>query len=132
MLEVSAGVIIADSKILCFQKGESKYPYLSYKFEFPGGKIEKGETPEQALVRELSEELEMDVSNSRIEPLCETFFNYPDFSVRIHSFLIFMKKVNYKLSEHRKAVWSTIDTIEDLDWMPADLEIVKILGDYHG
>ena len=132
MLEVSAGVIIVDSKILCFQKSKSKYPYLSYKFKFPGGKIEKGETPKQALIRELKEELEMDVSDAKIEPLCDTSFDYPDFSVRIHSFLIFLKKTEFKLSEHQKAIWSTINTIESLDWMPADSEIVKKLRNYYG
>ena len=127
MIEVSAGIIITDSKILCFQKGKAKYPYLSFKYEFPGGKIEPGETPKQTIIRELKEELSIDISKNKIEFLCETTTDYPDFSVKLHSFLIWADNVNYTLSEHQQAIWSEIDNLEKLDWAKADVEIVEIV-----
>lgn len=127
MIEVSAGIIITDSKILCFQKGKAKYPYLSFKYEFPGGKIELGETPKQTIIRELKEELSIDISKNKIEFLCETTTDYPDFSVKLYSFLIWADNVNYTLSEHQQAIWSKIDDLEKLDWAKADVEIVEIV-----
>ncbi len=130
MLEVSAGIIVHDSKILCFQKSKAKYPYLSYKFEFPGGKVEPGENPKETIIRELMEELQLDISKNKIEFLCDTTTNYPDFSVTIHSFLIWVDKINYTLSEHQKAIWSTVSDLGNLDWAKADLEIVDKIIDY--
>lgn len=130
MIEVSAGIIITDSKILCFQKGKVKYPYLSFKYEFPGGKIEPGETPKQTIIRELKEELSMDISKNKIEFLCETTTDYPDFSVKLYSFLIWADNVNYTLSEHQQAIWSKIEDLEKLDWAKADVEIVEIVKKY--
>ena len=60
-IEVVAGVIEHDGKILCMERDQGKYDYVSFKWEFPGGKIEEGETLEQTLIRELHEELEIDV-----------------------------------------------------------------------
>jgi len=66
MVEVSAGIIVSNNRILCFQKGMAKYPYLTSKWEFPGGKIEKGEQPQDALIRELQEELKLNVRDKKI------------------------------------------------------------------
>ena len=132
MLEVSAGIFISDSKVLCFQKGSAKYPYLSFKYEFPGGKVESGETPRDTIIRELKEELNVDISNNEIDYLCSTTTEYPDFTVTIHSFLIWVDEINYSLSEHQKAVWSIIEDLDDLDWAKADIEIVeRVKGHFH-
>ena len=130
MLEVSAGIIIADSKVLCFQKGRAKYPYLSFKYEFPGGKVEKGENPKETLIRELKEEINADLSECKMEHLCDTFTEYPDFSVLIHSFIIWANDINYKLSEHQNVKWMIVNDLDELDWAQADIEIVKKVRDY--
>ena len=62
MLEVSAAIIFIDKKILCFQRGKNKYDYVSYKFEFPGGKLSPNEIPETALKREINEELKISIN----------------------------------------------------------------------
>jgi 8-oxo-dGTP diphosphatase len=59
---VSAAIILVNDEILCFQRGPSKFDYVSHKYEFPGGKIEEGESPEKALVREIKEELNLEIS----------------------------------------------------------------------
>ena len=61
-IEVVAAIIILDNKILCVQRNKNKFDYISYKFEFPGGKVEKGESNEDALIREIKEELIMDIT----------------------------------------------------------------------
>ena len=84
-IEVVAAIVINDGKVLCVQRSENKLTYLSRKFEFPGGKLEKNETLEQALVREMMEELKMTVS---IEKLFLTIEHvYPDFKIIMHSFI---------------------------------------------
>ena len=65
-IEVVAAIIYYKDKILCVQRGENKYPYISNKFEFPGGKLENGETKTEALKREISEELNMDIQQSMV------------------------------------------------------------------
>ena len=130
MLEVSAGIMIDGSKILCFQKGKAKYPYLSFKYEFPGGKVEPGEIPKDTIIRELKEELDLDISKNDIEYLCCTTTDYPDFSVTIHSFLIWVHGIDYTLSEHQKAIWSEIKDLDNLDWAKADVAIVGKIKDH--
>ena len=131
MVEVSAGIIISDSKILCFQKGDTKYPYLTHKWEFPGGKVEKDEDPKDTIIRELSEELEMDIKNQRIEFLCDTEHQYPDFHVILHSYLIFAENPKFTLTEHISTKWCEINELRQLDWAEADKDIVKKLKEYY-
>ena len=130
MLEVSAGIIIADSKVLCFQKGKAKYPYLSFKYEFPDGKVEKGENPKDTLIRELKEEIDADFSGCNIERLCDTHTDYHDFSVLIHSFIIWTNEPHYKLSEHQNVKWMDVNDLDTLDWVQADIDIVKNIKEY--
>ena len=132
MVEVSAGIIICDSKILCFQRGENKYPYISRKWEFPGGKVEKGEDPKDTIIRELSEELKIDISHEKIKHLCTTEHDYPDFHIIMHSFLIPTTNVHYTLTEHIRAEWHTIDELKDIDWAEADKDVVKAIEKYYG
>ena len=82
---VVAAVVCHDGKYLCMQKGKTKFEYTSYKWEFPGGKIEPGETPQQALVRELMEEMEYLVEVG--EELVTVNHEYPDFSITMTAFL---------------------------------------------
>lgn len=132
MVEVSAGIIISDSKILCFQKGGAKYPYLSNKWEFPGGKVEKGEDPKDTLVRELSEELCINIQKEALIHLCNTQYSYPDFDVILHSYIIDVDKIKFTLTEHISYKWCTLKDLNNLDWAEADKDIVKHLEEYYG
>lgn len=127
MLEVSAAILTNGKDVLCFRRGVSKHDYLSYKFEFPGGKIEPGESPEEALVRELSEELGMSFTVSQLQPFHTMVHEYADFSVRIHYFFIRSSNPEYVLKEHTEAKWCSLDSIEALDWADADRDAVKTL-----
>ena len=131
MEEVSAGIIICDSKILCFQKGIAKYPYLSNKWEFPGGKVEKGEDPKDTIIRELSEELKMDISDQKIIYLCDTEHDYPDFHVLMHSFMIFVDDIQFTMTEHTSFKWLKVEELGKLDWAEADKAVVKAIEEYH-
>ena len=131
MVEVSAGIIVRDSKILCFQKGVAKYPYLTHKWEFPGGKVEKGEDPKDTIIRELSEELKMDISHQKIEHLCDTEYDYPDFHLLMHSFLIFVDDLQFTLTEHISSRWCTIEELKEIDWAEADKTVAKAIEEYY-
>lgn len=86
---VVAAVVCHDGKYLCMQKGKTKFEYTSYKWEFPGGKIELGETPQQALARELMEEMEYPVEVG--EELVTVNHEYPDFSITMTAFCVRQK-----------------------------------------
>ena len=124
-VEVVAAIICHDNEILCVQRPESKLAYISKKFEFPGGKLENGETREEALKREIIEELE-------IEPLIKDFFltvvhPYPDFELTMHSYLCEASTKELQLNEHISMKWLTRDKLSLLDWAGADLPIVNKL-----
>jgi 8-oxo-dGTP diphosphatase len=121
-IEVVAAIIIHDGKILCVQRGPAKYDYISYKWEFPGGKVEEGETKLAAIVREIREELHMDIS-------VDAFFTtvnhtYPDFQLTMHSYLCSCPTNELTLTEHSDFKWLSKDALKDLDWAGADEEIV--------
>ena len=126
-LEVVAGIIICNGEILCVQRGEAKYDYVSYKFEFPGGKIEQGETPVLALKRELQEELELVLEVREQYLFMETRHCYPDFSIHMYSYICRVPNKKFKLREHKSYQWLKIKELETLEWLPADVAIVEKL-----
>ena len=125
MVEVVAAIIKVDNKFLCLQRGESNYDYVSFKYEFPGGKIEIGESRPQALIREIKEELNYAIWVDREFLTVE--HQYPDFQLLMHSYLCTAKDINFTLIEHIDYKWLTVNQLERLDWAAADRVIVKQL-----
>ena len=124
-VEVVAAVIIKDSKILCVQRGVSKLDYISKKWEFPGGKIEENESFEDALMREIQEELRL---NIRIEKLFLTVeHTYQDFHLTMHSYLCETENTELTLMDHLDFKWLEKENLLALDWAAADVPIVKKL-----
>ncbi len=124
-IEVVAGVIYQEDKILCVRRGKHKFDYLSLKFEFPGGKIEDGETKEDALLREIKEELEMNIEIQK--EFLTVFYEYPDFKITMYSFICRCKSDDFILKEHVEFKWLLNTELSSLDWADADIPIVKKL-----
>jgi 8-oxo-dGTP diphosphatase len=122
---VVAAIIMNDNKILCVQRNTSKYNYISLKYEFPGGKVESGETNEQALIREIKEELDLDIQVG--QEFLIVNHEYPDFTLTMHSFLCNADSIDLSLTEHIAYQWLEKNELEDLDWAAADVPIVKLL-----
>lgn len=124
--EVVAALIFNAGKVLCVQRGDSKYLYTAYKYEFPGGKIEPQETPEAALVREIEEELAMAITVG--EAYLTVHHAYPDFAVTLHSFVCQAESRALVLKEHKTAQWRDPKDLADLHWAAADVPIVEKLA----
>ena len=124
-IEVVAGVIFWKDQVLCVQRAKNKLIYISEKFEFPGGKMEEGETKEAALHRELLEELSLSV---RIKSFFMTVVHtYPDFELTMHAYLCEVGNRFVKLNEHIDSKWLLVDQLSTLDWAAADIPIVEKL-----
>jgi 8-oxo-dGTP diphosphatase len=125
-IEVVGAIIVrADEKILCLQRATHKYQYLSYKFEFPGGKIETDESKEDALKRELREELKLDIDIE--SDFLTVEHTYPDFQITLHTFICRALQKDFTLTEHIACQWLSPAELETLDWAEADLPIVAEL-----
>lgn len=119
-IEVVAAVIRDKDKIFATQRG---YGEFKDGWEFPGGKMEPGETPQQALVREIKEELDTEIE---VQELIDTVeCDYPTFHLTMHCFWARIKEGNLILKEHEAAKWLTKDTLNTVDWLPADEELIK-------
>jgi len=124
-IEVVAAIIVNDNKILCVQRGENKYDYISKKFEFPGGKIEDGESKVAALKREIFEELKMDVISA--DEFITVVHKYPDFNLIMHGYMCTCRDTSLVLSEHIDFKWLNKSELVNLDWAAADIPIVEKL-----
>lgn len=122
---VAAAVITYENKILCVQRNKGKYDYISYKYEFPGGKLEAGESGEEAIAREIQEELNMAIAVERM--LLTVEHEYPDFSLTMHTYLCKTDNNQLELKEHIDFKWLALDQLEGLDWAAADIPIVEKL-----
>ena len=122
---VVAGVIINEKKILCAQRSKNNLNYISKKFEFPGGKIEKFETDEQCLKREILEELSLEIEINDFYMLVNHI--YPDFKLNMRIYLCSSKSRDLILKEHISCKWLSLKKISNLDWAEADLPIVRKL-----
>ena len=127
-LNVVAAVITQSDNIYCFKKGHSKYEYLSNKFEFPGGKIEKGEKKADALIREIKEELEINITIKN--ELIVFDYEYPDFSLTMTGFLCTANSAKFKLVDHVLVLKKKVSELRQLEWLPADMPIISALEIY--
>ncbi|MFM7683118.1 MAG: (deoxy)nucleoside triphosphate pyrophosphohydrolase [Bacteroidota bacterium] len=124
-ITVVAAVIEKQGKILCVQRGISSLHYISEKWEFPGGKIELGETEEVALRREIKEELEMEIVVGK--KIGTVTHQYPDFLLTMHAFHCTSKQ-EPTLTEHIAFRWLNIRELENIDWAAADVPVVKLFS----
>ena len=118
-IEVVAAIIIRDGKIFATQRGYGEWKGW---WEFPGGKIEPGECPQEALVREIREELDAEIE---VGELLETVeWDYPDFHLKMHCFICSLVSESVHLNEHEAAAWLTRETLRSVKWLPADEGLV--------
>ena len=123
VIEVVAAIIHdEEGRIFATQRG---YGPMKDGWEFPGGKMESGETPEEALKREIWEELETRIE---VEQLFETIdYDYPDFHLTMHCYICKVESGELTLKEHEAARWLTKEQLSSIDWLPADLSIISRL-----
>ena len=119
-IEVVAAIIRKDDKIFATQRGYGEWKDW---WEFPGGKMEAGELPEEALRREIWEELETRIV---VENLVETVeWDYPQFHLSMHCYLCHVESGHLELKEHEAAKWLNKDELENVNWLPADLKVIE-------
>lgn len=127
-LEVVAAILEYQGKILCMERGKGKYAYVSYKYEFPGGKIEPGEAKHTAIERELREEMDVHVQVKEEDLYATVQHEYPDFSITMYAFLCHLAKPDFVRKEHVDAKWLLPSDLPILDWAGADVPIMKKLA----
>lgn len=121
-IEVAAAVIHDEGKILATQRG---YGDFKGGWEFPGGKIQPGESAEEAIVREIQEELQVCIRPEKLLTTVE--YDYETFHLTMHCFLASIIKGEIQLIEHEAMRWLTSDQLESVDWLPADIAVVAQL-----
>ncbi len=121
-IHVSAAIIMKDNKIFVTQRG---YGEFKNWWEFPGGKIEEGETPEECLKREIKEELKADINIDKY--LCTVEYDYPNFHLKMECFICSLIDGHLELVEAEDAKFITKDQLDNIDFLPADLLVVKEL-----
>ena len=119
-IEVVAAIIKQDNTIFATQRG---YGEFKGGWEFPGGKIESGETPERALEREIKEDLN---ANIQVGDFLHTVeYDYPSFHLTMHCFICSLLSDEIYLNEHQAARWLDKDSIDSVEWLPADVEVAE-------
>lgn len=128
-IDVTAAIIWGDAKVLVAQR--PKEDKLSLMWEFPGGKVESDEAPEDSLRRELFEEFEIDGTIGDF--YCISEYEYPHVSVRLLAYFVTSVKGDFVVKSHEKIEWAHISQLKDYNFAPADIPIVKkLIGDYNG
>lgn len=124
-VNVVVAIIIKDKKIFATQRG---YGEFKDGWEFPGGKVEKGETPENAIVREIKEELDTEIKVKEYFDTVE--YDYPNFHLSMKCYICSVLSGKLELLEHEAAKWLDKDSLDLVAWLPADLGLVDKLKDY--
>ncbi|MGR5367828.1 (deoxy)nucleoside triphosphate pyrophosphohydrolase [Photobacterium damselae] len=125
-IEVVAAVLMNGGQFLAVQRGESKLSYVSKKWEFPGGKVEAGETLVAAITRELEEELRITIAEPQF--LLTVEHGYPDFDITMHCFVVNVPTRELELTEHLDSRWLNKEQLWELDWAAADVPAVEMLS----
>ena len=121
-IEVVAAIIQQNNKIFVTRRGYGEFENL---WEFPGGKIEMGETRGEALRREIKEELELDIDISKYLTTVE--YDYPNFHLKMHCFICTICGGELHLNAHNDAKWTTLEELDKLNWVPADIVVIEKL-----
>ena len=124
-IEVVAAIIIKDGQIFATQRG---YGEFQGGWEFPGGKMETGESPQEALKREIREELDAEIE---VKELLETVdWDYPNFHLTMHCYVCTLLSDSMHLNEHEAAIWLTHETLRSVKWLPADEILLDKIAEY--
>ena len=121
-IKVVAAIIIEDNRVFATQRG---YGDMKGGWEFPGGKIEEGELPEEALVREIKEELDTEIIVGELMDTVE--YDYPKFHLSMDCFVCGIKSGDLVLKEHEAARWLAKDELGDVEWLPADEGLIECI-----
>ncbi len=120
-IQVAAALLFHEGKIFAAKRGESPYAYVAHKYEFPGGKIEKGESGAEAVKRELLEELDLEVEVGGL--YAKHTFEYPDFIITLSLYECVMRS-DFVLKEHEGYAWIAPANLNEEEWAPADGDIL--------
>ena len=121
-IDVVAAIIRKGDKIFATQRGYGEWKDW---WEFPGGKMESGETPEEALKREIREELSTDIRVD--EFLCTVEYDYPKFHMKMNCYLCSLLTETLHLNEHEAAKWLSINNLDSVKWLPADVKVLEVI-----
>ncbi len=119
-VNVVAAIIREEDRIFATQRG---YGEFKNGWEFPGGKIEQGETPVTALKREIMEELDTEIEVGELIDTIE--YDYPDFHLTMHCYWSFVKSGSLELKEHKAAKWLSKKQLYSVEWLPADITLIE-------
>lgn len=120
--QVASAIIRDGNRIFATQRGHGEFKGY---WEFPGGKLEPGESPEQAAVREVSEELSVDINLGELVSVID--YDYPDFHLKMHCYFAEVVSGVLTLKEHDDARWLTRETLNGVEWLPADTDVIEKL-----
>lgn len=124
-IKVAAAIIIDEDKVFATQRG---YGEFKDGWEFPGGKIEEGETGEKAIIREIEEELDTKI---QVQEKIDTIeYDYPNFHISMECFICKIEEGNLVLKEHEAAKWLKKDELYSVDWLPADIGLIEKIKKY--
>ena len=124
-IEVVAAIIIKEGQVFATQRG---YGEFQGWWEFPGGKMEAGESPQEALKREINEELDADI---QVNELLETVeWDYPNFHLTMHCFICNLLSESLHLNEHEAATWLNLENLRSVKWLPADEILLDKIAEY--
>lgn len=121
-IEVVAAIIVKDNKVFATQRGYGEWKDF---WEFPGGKIDAGETPEEALCREIKEELDTEIAVGELFTTID--YDYPTFHITMHCYLCTIENGSLTLLEHEAAKWLSLEQLDSVTWLPADLLVIAEL-----